>query len=170
MTIFKISRLMIVILSLSLMSLAPPAHADNWKEATKAYAQKKYAAAMKLFRPLAEKGHAAAQYQVALMHKMGLGVPKSEKEARKWSRLAAKQGNTQAQLLLGSLYYAKEGSESPELVKAYMWYEVAAAQGDSEAKKEVATIGKELTPQQLADAQAKAQQCKASNYEKCDGD
>ena len=113
MTIFKISRLMIVILSLSLMSVAPPAHADNWKEATKAYAQKKYAAAMKLFRPLAEKGHAAAQYQVALMHKMGLGVPKSEKEARKWSRLAAKQGNTQAQLLLGSLYYTKEGSESP---------------------------------------------------------
>jgi hypothetical protein len=83
MTIFKISRLMIVILSLLLMSVAPPAHADNWKEATKAYAQKKYAAAMKLFRPLAEKGHAAAQYQVALMHKMGLGVPKSEKEARK---------------------------------------------------------------------------------------
>ena len=38
MTIFKISRLMIVILSLSLMSVAPPAHADSWKEATKAYA------------------------------------------------------------------------------------------------------------------------------------
>jgi uncharacterized protein len=95
-------------------------------------------------------------------------VPKSEKEARKWSRLAAKQGNTQAQLLLGSLYYTKEGSESPELVKAYMWYEVAAAEGNAEAKKEVATIGKELTPEQLADAQARAQQCKSSNYEKCD--
>jgi hypothetical protein len=38
MTIFKIFRLMIVILSLSLMSVAPPAHADSWKEATKAYA------------------------------------------------------------------------------------------------------------------------------------
>jgi TPR repeat protein len=125
---------------------------------------------MKMFRPLAEKGHAAAQYQVALMHKMGLGVPKSEKEARKWSRLAAKQGNTQAQLLLGSLYYTKEGSESPDVLKAYMWYEVAAAQGNPEAQKEVATIGKELTPQQLADAQAKAQQCRSSNYEKCDGD
>ena len=37
MTIFKISRLMIVILSLSLMSVAPPAHADSWKDATKAY-------------------------------------------------------------------------------------------------------------------------------------
>ena len=163
MTIFKISRLMIVILALSLSSVAPPAHADSWKEATKAYAQKRYAAAMKMFRPLAEKGHAAAQYQVALMHKMGLGVPK-------WSRLAAKQGNTQAQLLLGSLYYTKEGSESPDVLKAYMWYEVAAAQGNPEAQKEVATIGKELSPQQLSDAQAKAQQCRSSNYEKCDGD
>jgi uncharacterized protein len=170
MTIFKISRLMIVIVSLSLISVVPAAHADSWKEATKAYAQKKYAAAMKMFRPLAEKGHAAAQYQVALMHKMGLGVPKSQREARKWSRLAAKQGNTQAQLLLGSLYYTKEGNESPDVIKAYMWYEVAAAQGNPEAQKEVATITKELTPQQLADAQAKTQQCKASNYEKCDGD
>ena len=167
MTMFKRSGLAIVILSLALISIASSTHADTWKEATEAFGRKQYETAMKLMRPLAEKGHAAAQYQVALMHKMGLGASKGEKEARKWSRLAAKQGNTQAQLLLGSLYYAKEGSESPELVKAYMWYEVAAAQGNPEAQKEVATIGKEVTPQQLADAQAK---CKASNYEKCDGD
>jgi TPR repeat protein len=170
MRMFKLSNLAIPILSLALLSVASSAHADSWKDATKAFAQKRYAAAMKMFRPLAEKGHAAAQYQVALMHKMGLGVSKSEKEARKWSRLAARQGNTDAQLLLGSLYYKQEGSESPDVVKAYIWYEVAAAQGNAEAQKEVATITKELTPQQLADAQAKAQQCKSSNYEKCDGD
>ncbi len=170
MTMLKRSGLVIVILSLALISVVSSAHADTWKEAMEAFGRKQYATAMKLMRPLAEKGHAAAQYQVALMHKMGLGVSKSEKEARKWSRLAAKQGHTDAQVLLGSLYYTKEGNESPDVIKAYMWYEVAAAQGNPEAKKEVATITKELSPQQLAEAQAKAQQCKSSNYEKCDGD
>ncbi len=92
------------------------------------------------------------------------------KQYGKWGRLAAKQGHTDAQVLLGSLYYTKEGNESPDVIKAYMWYEVAAAQGNPEAQKEVATITKELSPQQLAEAQAKAQQCKSSNYEKCDGD
>lgn len=170
MTMFKRSGLAIVILSLTLISIASSALGDSWKEATEAFGRKQYATAMKLLRPLAENGHAAAQYQIALMHKMGLGVSKSEKEARKWSRLAAKQGHTEAQVLLGSLYYKKEGNESPEVIKAYMWYEAAAAQGNAEAQKEVATITKELSPQQLAEAQAKAQQCKSSNYEKCDGD
>src|SRR5258705_13897295 len=168
MTIFKISRLMIVILALSLISVAPPAHADSWKEATKAYAQKKYAAAMKMFRPLAEKGHAAAQYQVALMHKMGLGVPKSEKEARKWSRLAAKQGNADAQQLMGSLYYKQSGEESPDVLRAYIWYEASAAQGNSEARKDLASLTKEMTPQQVAEARDKAQQRKPSYYAQCE--
>src|SRR5258706_15535874 len=70
----------------------------------------------------------------------------------------------------GQSLLPKEGNESPDVIKAYMWYEVAAAQGNPEAQKEVATITKELSPQQLAEAQAKAQQCKSSNYEKCDGD
>jgi uncharacterized protein len=91
------------ILLFGLTANGHPARADSWKEATAAFAHKEYAKAMKLFKPLAEKGNALAQYNIALMHKMGLGVPKSEKEARKWARLAAKQGHADAQLLMGSL-------------------------------------------------------------------
>jgi TPR repeat protein len=144
------------------------AKADSWQEATKAFARKEYAAAMNLLRPLAEKGNALAQYKIAVMHKMGLGVAKNPKEARKWGRLAAKQGNADAQLLMGSLYYKTDGEESPDVVRAYMWYEVSAKQGNSEAQKEIASISKEMPPQQIADAREKAQECKSSGYELCD--
>ena len=160
--------LVAAILLFALTANGPAAHADSLKEATTAFAKKQYAAAIKLFRPLAEKGNAIAQYKVAMMHRMGLGVPKSEKEARKWSRLAAKQGNPQAQTLLGSLYYKASGDESPDTVRAYMWYEVAAAQGNAEAKKDLDSLSKELTPQQIAEAREKAQKCKSSGYEQCD--
>ena len=78
----------------------PAAHAGTWEDGLKAFAKKEYAAAAKLFRPLAEKGNAVAQYRIALMHKMGLGVSKDRKQAQKWCRLAAKQGNADAQVLL----------------------------------------------------------------------
>ena len=168
MGIFKHSGLAAVVLALALTSIGSSAHAGKWEDGTKAFARKEYAAAMKLLRPLAEKGHALAQYQVALMHKMGLGVTKDQKEAKKWSRLAAKQGNPQAQLLLGSLYYTHDSDESPDVVRAYMWYEAAAEQGNAEAKKELVSLSKEMSPQQVTDARDKAQKCVSSKYELCD--
>ena len=130
---FRFSGLTAAILLLGLTANIPAANA-SWEEATKAFAKKEYAAAVKLFRPLAEKGNALAQYQVALMHRMGLGVTKDQKEAKKWSRLAAKQGNADAQLMLGSLYWKADGQESPDVVRAYMWYEASAQEGNTEAK------------------------------------
>jgi TPR repeat protein len=156
------------ILLLALTAHGPAAQADTLKEATTAFAKKQYAAAAKLFRPLAEKGNAIAQYKVAMMHKMGLGVPKSEKEARKWARLAAKQGHAEAQQLMGSLYYKQSGQESPDIVRAYIWMEASAAQGNAEAQNDLTSLTKEMTPQQIAEARDKAQKCKSSGYDKCE--
>ena len=66
------------------------------------------------------------------------------------------------------LYYKTSGEEFPDTVRAYMWYEVAAAQGNAEAKKDLASLAKELTPQQVTEARDKAQKCKSSRYEQCD--
>jgi TPR repeat protein len=156
------------ILLFGLIANGSVANADSWRDGTAAFARKEYAAAMKLFRPLAEKGNALAQYKVAMMHKLGLGVPKSQKEARKWSKLAAKQGNADAQQLLGSLYYKESGEESPDILRAYMWYEMSATQGNSEAQKDLVSLAKEMTPQQIAEAREKAQKCKSSGYEQCE--
>jgi TPR repeat protein len=165
--VFRVFALAIAGLLFGLTANISVANA-TWDEAMAAFAKKEYAAAVKLFRPLAEKGNALAQYRIAMMHKMGLGVSKDQKEAKKWSRLAAKQGNADAQLLLGSLYYKAEGDEAPDVVRAYAWYDVSAEQGNAEAKKEIAAIAKEMNPQQIADAQAKAKKCRSSNYEQCD--
>jgi len=42
--------------------------AGSREDATAAFARKEYAAAMNLLRPLAEKGNALAQVQIAKMH------------------------------------------------------------------------------------------------------
>ena len=164
---FKLSRLAAAVLVAGLTANVSVANA-SWEEATKAFAKKEYQAALKLFRPLAEKGNALAQYNVALMHRMGLGVTKDQKEAKKWSRLAATQGNADAQVMLGSIYAKADGGESADVSRAYMWYEVAAERGNAEAKKELAVISKELTPQQISEARAQAEKCKASKFEQCD--
>ena len=152
---FRFSGLAIAIVVLALTANMSSANA-TWDEATKAFAKKQYASAAKLFKPLAEKGNALAQYQIALMHRMGLGLTKDQKEAKKWSRLAAKQGNADAQLMLGSLYAKAEGGESADVVNAYMWYEASDKEGNTEAKKELVSLEKEMTPQQLSDARANA--------------
>lgn len=165
---FRLTGLTAAVVAFGLMTGTPVAQAGTWEEGVKAFARKEYAAAAKLFRPLAEKGNAVAQYRIALMHKMGLGVSKDRKQAQKWSRLAAKQGNADAQVLLGSLYYKGDGKESDDIEKAYMWYDIAATQGNDEAKKELAAASSQLSSQQIAAARAKAQTCTASGYQQCD--
>jgi hypothetical protein len=49
-----------------------------------------------------------------------------------------------------------------------MWYEASAKEGNTEARKELVSLEKEMTPPQLADARAKAQKCLTSKYELCD--
>ena len=60
---FKFSGLAIATLIAGLTANVSVANA-SWEEATKAFAKKEYQAALKLFRPLAEKGNALAQYNI----------------------------------------------------------------------------------------------------------
>ncbi|MGO2136107.1 MAG: tetratricopeptide repeat protein, partial [Marinobacter sp.] len=48
-----------------------------------------YAAALQEFRPLAEQGHAGAQYILGFMYTTGQGVPQDYAEAVTWYRKAA---------------------------------------------------------------------------------
>ncbi|MDP4855337.1 MAG: SEL1-like repeat protein, partial [Schleiferiaceae bacterium] len=41
----------------------------------------------------ADQGYAQAQYNLGIMYANGQGVPKSDKEAVKWYRKAAEQGD-----------------------------------------------------------------------------
>jgi TPR repeat protein len=69
-----------------------------------------WATALRLWRPLAEQGHASAQMLVGGIYDDGKGVvPQDYAEAMKWYRLSAEQGDSGGQILLGVMYYDGKG-------------------------------------------------------------
>ncbi len=71
-----------------LIGLAAPAWA-GFAEGVLAYGRGDYATALREFRPLAEQGDAAAQYNLGLMYDEGQGVPQDFVQAYMWFSLAA---------------------------------------------------------------------------------
>src|ERR1035438_2671864 len=70
----------------------------------RAYDSGDYAAALREWRPLAEKGIPHAEHRVALLYAAGLGVTKDLGQAIQWHRRAAEQGYAPAQYDLGNIY------------------------------------------------------------------
>ena len=101
---------------------------DPLDDGAAAFAQKDYATAMKLWRPLAEHGDAKAQFNLGLLYDDGQGVAEDDKEAVKWYRLAAEQGDAKGQHNLALMYDEGTGVavDDKEAVK---WFRLAAAQG-----------------------------------------
>jgi uncharacterized protein len=93
----------------------------------------RYAAALKLARPLAEEGDARARSLVGYVYYHGRGVKQDDVEALKWFRLAAEQGDASAQLHLGNMYAQGQGVPQDQ-AKAGKWYRLAAEQGFAQAQ------------------------------------
>ena len=73
----------------------------------------------------------------------------------KWYRKAAEQGGVRAQHDLGVLYY--EGAGVPrDYVKSHMWLSLAKAHGDGIAAGNLDFLQSQMTPAQIAEAQALA--------------
>ena len=72
-----------------------------FKDGMDAYQRGDYATAMRLWRPLADQGNAAAQLYLGIMYEEGWGGPQDYSAALSWYRNAADQGNAAAQLYLG---------------------------------------------------------------------
>ena len=110
-----------------------------------AYRRGDYAAALREWRPLAEQGHAEAQFRLGFLYVRGLDVPQDDTLAAKWYRKAAEQGQVQAQLALagwharcggniGPLCLLRMGSPNLDYTEAAKWYRLAAEQGNAEAQ------------------------------------
>jgi uncharacterized protein YdaT len=86
-----------------------------------------------------------AQVRMGKAYASGKGVPQDYKEAMKWYRLAADQGNASAQYALGDAYDEGRGvpQDSNEAVR---WYRLAADQGYARAKSVLDTKAEELPP------------------------
>lgn len=80
-------RVLLVCLFVALTSF--PARADV-ATGTEAFRRGDYAVAMAAWHPLAKKGDAAAQYNLGILYRRGLGVPPDRLAALRWYRRAAK--------------------------------------------------------------------------------
>ena len=148
-------------------AVAAPVMAQDYDKGLAAYNAGDYDAALQEWRPLAEQGNASAQYNLGIMYDNGDGVIQDYAEAVDWYRKAAEQGYADAQTNLGGMYRTGRGVIQ-DAVLAHMWYNIGGANGNEIGSDNRGLIEEEMTRDQIAEAQALARRCMASDYQDCD--
>lgn len=92
--------------------------------------KKEYGEAHDAFVSAAEKGLAAAQSRLGYMYAEGLGVTQDPEKSEHWYRMAANQGDKDAMVSLGNIYYEIRN----DFNTAFHYYSDAAYAGDAEAQ------------------------------------
>jgi localization factor PodJL len=99
----------------------------------------------------AERGHAKAMHNLAVLDADGGGKGANYNAASQWFRKAADRGVADSQYNLGILYARGIGVDQ-NLAESFKWFSLAAAQGDADAGRKRDDIAKRLDPQSLAAA------------------
>jgi len=92
-----------IVLGLSL-SLSAMVHAKNYNDGFVAAESGQYSEAISIWNPLAENGHAIAQFNLALLYHSGLGVKPDETKAVHLYHQSAENGYHKAQEFLAVGY------------------------------------------------------------------
>jgi hypothetical protein len=103
-------------------------------------------------------GDSSAQLLLGALYGVGATDPPVERniaESMKWYRRAAEQGVAAAQHNLAELYANGEGVPKND-AEAYFWWNLAAAQGHEKAKTNRDIIEKDMTREQIAEAQRRS--------------
>src|SRR6476661_8572103 len=117
------------------------ASAQSVKAGIEAWQKADYSAAVAIWRPLAEKGDADAQFNLGQAYRLGRGVPTNLAAAKTWFERSANQGHMDAETTLGLLLFQnndqaeglkwlKKASEKGE-PRAMLVYGTALVNGDS---------------------------------------
>lgn len=117
-----------------------------------------YRKAADWYQKAAEQGDAAAQSNLGLMYFVGNDdIPRDYNQALMWYSKAAEQKDTGAQNDLGRMY--ENGLSMPnDFVRGYMWYTIAEQGGNESAKQSRITLESRMSPEQVSQAQAMAQE------------
>ena len=119
---------------------------------------KRYTKAIKWFRLAAEQGEAGAYFHLGAMYAKGHGVTQQDfNEAFKWYRKSAEQGFARGQATLGWMYLAGQGVNR-DYIQAYVWFDLAASQGDDIAREERDKVSERMTPGQIDEARSLARE------------
>ena len=125
--------------------------------------------AVKWYRLAAAQEHINALLNLGMIYERGYGqgIRRDYREAVKWYRLAAKRGSSGAQAHLGLMYIRGFGV-SRDLIRAYMWLELASGKGIGMAQQGLAEAAEGMSPSHITKAKRMAVNCRARNYKNCD--
>lgn len=125
--------------------------------------------AVKWYHLAAVQGHREASLNLGMIYERGHGqsISQDYRKAVKWYRLGAELGSAGAQANLGMMYIHGFGV-SRNLIRAYMWLDLASAKGIGLAQQGRIAAAEEMTPFQISKAEKMVKDCKLSNYRNCD--
>ena len=103
----------------------------------------------------AEGGEPFAYQMLGELYREGKGVDADTAAAARYYKPAAEAGFPHAQLQLGLLLAAGDGVEQ-NLIEAHKWVNLAAANGLDQAAERRDVLANLMTPEQIAQAQARA--------------
>ena len=125
-----------------------------------------YKQAFHWFQKAAEQGDATAQVNLGLMYYNGDGVTQDYKQAVYWYQKAAEQKYARAQNNLGVMYEKGQGV-AQDYVSAHVWFNLASANGHDKADENRDLVAKEMTTEQIDEAQGRAKRCIETGYKEC---
>lgn len=128
-----------VSLNLATLGLAGPASAGPWEDGLAAWQHKDYAAALRLWLPLAGQGNDDAQHGLGFLYANGQGVTQDDAEAIRWYRRAADLGHAAAQYNLGVMHAKGQGVKQ-DYANAVRWWREAADRGIALAQGNLASM------------------------------
>jgi cell division septation protein DedD len=107
---------------------AAPLSAQTVRAGIDAWQRADYGGAVAIWRPLAEKGDADAEFNLGQAYRLGRGVPTNLSAAKTWFERAANQGHIDAETTLGLLLF-----QNGDQAEGLKWLKKAAAKGEPRA-------------------------------------
>ena len=117
-----------LILAALVALVTSPLSAQNVRTGIEAWQRADYAAAVAVWRPLAEAGDPDAQFNLGQAYRLGRGVPINLAVAKTWFERSADKGHVDAQTTLGLLLF-----QNGEQADGLKWLGKAAEQGEARA-------------------------------------
>ena len=123
-----------LLLGLAIGAMALPAAAQSVRAGIEAWQKGDTAAAVAIWRPLAEAGDADAAFNLGQAYRLGKGVVIDLAQAQNWLERSARKGHVDAQTTLGLLLF-----QNGNRVSAMRWLALAAEAGEPRALLMVGT-------------------------------
>ena len=117
---------------------------------------KNYTESVQWYQRAAESGDHDAQNELAFLYYVGRGVEQNFKTSFTWFEKAAEGGLAVAQYNVGIMWYTGNGVEKQDLIQAYTWLSLAAANGHQDAAAASKYLETILSDSELKQAQHQA--------------